>query len=73
MVRDQIRATLTDMKSRDLATEGGAAFAYVYDSGEREAAALATQAYAMFLGANGLDPRGALGGGRGGTATRPGA
>lgn len=54
--RDQILAALTDMKSRDLATEGGAAFAYVYDSGEREAAALAAQAYMMFLGANGLDP-----------------
>jgi sphinganine-1-phosphate aldolase len=54
--RDQILSALTEMKSRDLATEGGAAFAYVYDSGEREAAALAGQAYAMFLGANGLDP-----------------
>ena len=54
--RDQILSALTDMKSRDLATEGGGAFAYVYDSGEREAAALAAQAYMMFLGANGLDP-----------------
>ena len=54
--RDQIFAALTEMKAHDLATEGGAAFAYVYDSGERAAAALASQAYSMFLGANGLDP-----------------
>ena len=54
--RDQILATLATMRSHDLATEGGAAFAYIYDSGEREAIALATEAYRMFLGANGLDP-----------------
>ena len=54
--RDQIFAALTEMKDYDLATEGGAAFAYVYDSGEREATALAADAYKMFLGANGLDP-----------------
>ena len=54
--RDQILRALHEMKRHDLATEGGAAFAYVYDSGEREAAELAKEAYAMFLGANGLDP-----------------
>lgn len=54
--RDQIFATLTELKAHDLATEGGAAFAYVYDGGEREAAALAVDAYRMFLASNGLDP-----------------
>jgi len=54
--RDQIFTTLTELKAHDLATEGGSAFAYVYDGGEREAAALATEAYRMFLASNGLDP-----------------
>jgi sphinganine-1-phosphate aldolase len=54
--RDQVLAALHELRRHDLATEGGAAFAYVYDSGERAAAELAKEAYAMFLGANGLDP-----------------
>ncbi len=54
--RDQIFATLIELKTHDLATEGGAAFAYVYDAGEREAAAVAADAYRLFLPANGLDP-----------------
>lgn len=54
--RERIFATLTDWRSQDLATEGGAAFAYVYDAGERETATLAADVYRMFLPANGLDP-----------------
>ncbi len=54
--REQIFATLGEWKSHDLATEGGAAFAYIYDPGERETAALAADVYRMFLPANGLDP-----------------
>lgn len=54
--RERIFATLSEWSSHDLATEGGAAFAYVYDAGEREVAALAADAYRLFLPANGLDP-----------------
>jgi len=54
--RDRIFATLGELQTHDLATEGGAAFAYVYDGGEREAATLAADAYRMFLASNGLDP-----------------
>ena len=54
--RDQILAELAALRTQDLATEGGAAFAYIYDSGEREALSLAVEAYRMFLSANGLDP-----------------
>lgn len=54
--KDQIFATLTALKAGDLPTQGGRAFAYVYDGGERAAAELANAAYAMFLPANGLDP-----------------
>jgi len=54
--RERIFATLTELKTHDLATEGGAAFAYVYDAGERDASALAAEAYCLYLPANGLDP-----------------
>jgi sphinganine-1-phosphate aldolase len=53
---EQIFATLAELRARDLPTEGGAAFAYVYDPGERAASELAAEAYRRFLGANGLDP-----------------
>jgi len=46
--REQIFATLGEWKTHDLATEGGAAFAYIYDPGERETAALAADVYRMF-------------------------
>lgn len=54
--RDQIFAQLAELRARDLPTEGGAAFAYVYDPGERAASEIAAEAYRRFLGANGLDP-----------------
>ena len=54
--RDQIFATLTELKAHDLATDDGSAFAYVYDAGEREVAEIAADAYRMFLASNGLDP-----------------
>lgn len=53
---DQIFAALAELRARDLPTEGGAAFAYVYDPGERAASEIAAEAYRRFLGANGLDP-----------------
>ncbi|MCY0991655.1 aspartate aminotransferase family protein [Nannocystis sp. ILAH1] len=54
--RDQIFTALAELRAGDLPTEGGAAFAYVYDSGERAASELAAEAYRMYLGSNGLDP-----------------
>ena len=54
--RDQIFATLTELKAHDLATDDGSAFAYVYDAGEREVAEIGADAYRMFLASNGLDP-----------------
>lgn len=54
--KDQIFTTLTALKAGDLPTQGGRAFAYVYDAGEQAASELAAAAYAMFLPANGLDP-----------------
>lgn len=54
--RDQIFTALAELRARDLPTEGGHAFAYVYDPGEREASELAADAYRMFLSTNGLDP-----------------
>lgn len=54
--REQILAALADMRARDLPTEGGAAFAYVYDPGERAAGEIAAEAFRAFLGTNGLDP-----------------
>lgn len=54
--RDQIFTALAELRAGDLPTEGGAAFAYVYDPGERAASELAAEAYRLFLGSNGLDP-----------------
>lgn len=54
--RDQIFAALADLRARDLPTEGGHAFAYVYDPGEKAAAEIAADAYRLFLSTNGLDP-----------------
>ena len=54
--RDQIFTALAELRAGDLPTEGGSAFAYVYDSGERAASELAAEAYRMFLASNGLDP-----------------
>lgn len=54
--RDQIFAALADLRARDLPTEGGHAFAYVYDPGERAAGEIAADAYRLFLSTNGLDP-----------------
>ncbi|PCC70466.1 Glutamate or tyrosine decarboxylase [Nannocystis exedens] len=54
--RDQIFTALAELRAGDLPTEGGAAFAYVYDSGERAASELAAEAYRLFLATNGLDP-----------------
>lgn len=54
--REQIFTALAELRARDLPTEGGSAFAYVYDSGERAASELASEAYLMFLASNGLDP-----------------
>jgi sphinganine-1-phosphate aldolase len=54
--KEQIFAALAALKAGDLPTQGGRAFAYVYDAGERAAGELAAEAYRMFLPANGLDP-----------------
>lgn len=54
--REQIFTALAELRAGDLATEGGSAFAYVYDPGERAASELAADVYRMFLGSNGLDP-----------------
>lgn len=54
--KDQIFASLAAMREGDLPTQGGHAFAYIYDAGERAASELAAEAYRMFLPANGLDP-----------------
>lgn len=54
--REQIFTALAELRAGDLPTEGGSAFAYVYDSGERAAGELAAEAYRMFLATNGLDP-----------------
>lgn len=54
--KDQIFAKLAALKEGDLPTQGGHAFAYIYDAGERAASELAAEAYRMFLPANGLDP-----------------
>ncbi len=53
---DQILSTLATLRSHDLATSGGGAFAYVYDPGELAASKLAAEVYMQFLGSNGLDP-----------------
>lgn len=54
--RDQIFTALAELRAGDLPTEGGHAFAYVYDGGERAASELAAEAFRMYLPANGLDP-----------------
>ena len=56
LTREQIFTDLAELRAGDLATEGGGAFAYVYDPGERAASERAADAYRMFLGSNGLDP-----------------
>lgn len=54
--RDQIFTALDAMRAGDLPTEGGHAFAYVYDPGEKAAGELAADVYRRFLSTNGLDP-----------------
>jgi sphinganine-1-phosphate aldolase len=54
--KDQIFAKFTALREGDLPTQGGHAFAYIYDTGERAASELAAEAYRLFLPANGLDP-----------------
>jgi sphinganine-1-phosphate aldolase len=54
--KDQIFAKLAALREGDLPTQGGHAFAYIYDTGERAASELAAEAYRLFLPANGLDP-----------------
>ena len=54
--KDRIFTALSALREGDLPTQGGHAFAYIYDAGERAASELAAEAYRLFLPANGLDP-----------------
>ncbi len=54
MTRGAILAALTDLRRRDLPSDGHA-FAFVYDAGE-EAQSIAREAFAACMGINGLDP-----------------
>lgn len=53
--REAIFAALDELRRGDLAWREGRAFGFVYDAGP-EVEAVAKQAYAAFLGENGLDP-----------------
>ena len=53
---DEVLAELADRRERDLPLGTGRTWAYVYDSGLREADALAARAFADFLPINALDP-----------------
>jgi len=54
--REEILARMEDYGAGDLATHGGRTWAYVYDSGLKEAEKMAGEAYLRFLAPNGLDP-----------------
>lgn len=51
----QILSTLENYRNEDLDPHGGNVWAYVYDSGLRDAEKVAFQAYQMFANENGLD------------------
>jgi sphinganine-1-phosphate aldolase len=53
--RQQILAALADTRTRDLKSDDGRAFAFVYDAGD-EARSIAREAFAACMGINGLDP-----------------
>jgi sphinganine-1-phosphate aldolase len=53
--RQEILAALADTRARDLKSDDGRAFAFVYDAGE-EARSIARDAFTACMGINGLDP-----------------
>jgi glutamate/tyrosine decarboxylase-like PLP-dependent enzyme len=53
--RQQILSAIRDATARDLSSDDGKAFAFVYDAGA-ETRALAREAFAACMGINGLDP-----------------
>ncbi|MBP1948148.1 pyridoxal-dependent decarboxylase [Virgibacillus litoralis] len=53
--RESILQALSELQQDDLNPKGGNVWAYVYDSGLREAEKVATEAHNMFINHNGLD------------------
>jgi sphinganine-1-phosphate aldolase len=54
--RDTLLERLEACRAQDLATHGGRTWAYVYDSGRRDADAVGVEAHGGFAHANALDP-----------------